>query len=58
MDAKRAREIAASPDMVDVRHDGDQIYIESVMNDSTAMVHTLNNPNNRMRVRISDLIER
>lgn len=58
MDAKRAKEIAASPVMVDVFHQRDPIYIESVMNDNTAMVHTLNEPSNRKKVNINDLIER
>jgi small acid-soluble spore protein H (minor) len=58
MDVKRAREIAASPVMVDVIHNGVPIYIEDVMNDnSTAMVHTLGNPSNRQKVSISNLIE-
>lgn len=58
MDAKRAREISASPVMVDVTHNGVPIYIESIMNDNKAMVHTLSNPSNRKEVSISDLIER
>ncbi len=57
MDAKRAREIAASPAMVDVVHNGVPIYIENVMSDSTAMVHILGNQSNRHKVNISDLIE-
>ena len=57
MDTKRAREIAASPNMIDVIHNGVPIYIENVLNDSTAAIHTLGNPNNRQKVNISDLIE-
>lgn len=58
MDAKRAREIAASPVMVDVIHNGVPIFIENIMNDNmTADVHTLGNPSNRHKVNISDLVE-
>jgi small acid-soluble spore protein H (minor) len=57
MDAKRAREIAASPDMVNVKYNGVPIYIESVMNDNMAMVHSLGNPSYRQQVNLSNLIE-
>jgi small acid-soluble spore protein H (minor) len=57
MDAKRVREIAASPVMVSVNYNGVPIYIESVMNDSTAMVHSLGNPGYRQQVSLSNLIE-
>lgn len=57
MDAKRAREIAASPKMISVVHNGVPIYIENVMNENTAMIHTLGNPSNRQNVNVSDLIE-
>lgn len=58
MDAKRAREIAASPVMADVIFDGAPIYIENVLDDNmTAMVHTLDKPSNRRKVSISNLIE-
>ena len=57
MDAKRAREIAASPNMIDVIHNGVPIYIENVLNDRTATIHMLGNPSNRQQVSISDLIE-
>jgi small acid-soluble spore protein H (minor) len=57
MDAKRAREIAASPKMVDVIYNGVPIYIESIMNEETAMVHTMGNPSNRQKASISELIE-
>jgi small acid-soluble spore protein H (minor) len=57
MDAKRAREIAASPVMADVKYNGVPIYIESVMNDNTAMVHPLGNPSYRQQVNLAKLIE-
>lgn len=58
MNAKRAREIASSPVMVDVIHDGVPIYIESVISDNTAMVHPLNNPSSHKKVSLSELVER
>lgn len=57
MDAKRAREIAASPVMANVKYNGVPIYIESVINDNTAMVHSLTNPSYRQQVNLSKLIE-
>lgn len=59
MDPKRAKDIASSPVMVNVTHNGVPIYIESIASDSaTAYVHPLNQPNNRQKVNISSLIER
>ena len=57
MDAKRARDIAASPVMVPVEHNGIQIYIEKIINDNSAMVHPIGNSSNHQKVRISNLIE-
>jgi len=58
MDLKRAKEIAASPVMVKVTHNGVPIYIESIMNDSaTAFIHPLDQPSNRQKVSISSLAE-
>ncbi|SHH74081.1 small acid-soluble spore protein H (minor) [Sporobacter termitidis DSM 10068] len=58
MDPQRAREIAASPVMANVTHNGVPIYIESILQDDvTAFVHPLNAPGNRQRVSISNLIK-
>jgi small acid-soluble spore protein H (minor) len=58
MDAKRAREIAASPVMKNVTLDGTPVYIESIPDDNaTAWVHPLNQPGNRRRVNLMNLIE-
>lgn len=58
MDAKRAREIAASPVMADVMYNGVPIYIDSIKNDNaTAVVYPLGNPSNRQNVSISNLVE-
>lgn len=58
MDLQRAKEIVASPIMINVMHNGIPIYIESIAGDNaTAYVHPLNQPNNRQKVNITSLIE-
>lgn len=57
MDAKRARDIAASPIMANVTHNGIPVYIESILDDTTAFVHPLNQPGNRQRASLTHLIE-
>lgn len=58
MDSKRAKEICASPRMVNVTHNGVPIYIDSVSDDKgTASIHALNQPNNRQTVSVSSLTE-
>ena len=58
MDAKRAREIAASPTMIDVTYNGSRIYIESV-NDGkqSAFIHFMDRPAVRLEVPLAGLIE-
>jgi len=56
MDTKRAKEIAASPEMVDVKYNGQSIYIENVnKNKNTAVIHELDNPNEKHEVPINHL---
>lgn len=58
MDKKRAKEIAASPVMANVRYNGTPIYIEAVNdNKDTANVHPLDKPNNIQEVPLSSLTE-
>ena len=58
MDPKRAKEIAASPVMVNVTHNGVPIYIESIMWDNaTALVHPMDQPQKQQKVSITSLIE-
>jgi len=58
MDLKRAKEIIASPVMMDVTYNGTPIYIESITGDNTtAYVHPLNQPNKRQKADIISLIE-
>lgn len=58
MDKERAKEIAASPVLVDVTYNGDPIYIEAIneMND-TARIHSLDEPQNKQEVSLTNLIE-
>jgi small acid-soluble spore protein H (minor) len=58
MDAKRAQEISASPDMVNVTCNGKPVYIEHVDQEAgTATIHNLNDPNNKESVSVSSLSE-
>lgn len=58
MDKVRAREIASSPIMAEVTHNGTRIYIESVNDDNdTAKIHPVNNPKSEQEVALTDLIE-
>ncbi|MHB1394016.1 MAG: small acid-soluble spore protein H [Clostridia bacterium] len=58
MDQKRARDIASSPTMINVIHNGTPIYIESVNeNNGTANIHPLNQPNNKQKVSLASLKE-
>ncbi|WP_243291400.1 small acid-soluble spore protein H [Bacillus sp. FJAT-47783] len=58
MDTKRAQEIASSPIMANVTCNGTNIYIEQVdEQNGTALVHPLNEPNNKQRVSVLNLEE-
>lgn len=58
MDLKRAKEIIASPVMINVMYNGTPIYIESITSDNTtAYVHPLNQANMRQKVGITSLLE-
>ncbi|HHT45796.1 MAG TPA: small acid-soluble spore protein H [Firmicutes bacterium] len=58
MDVQRAQEIADSPVMVNVTYNGDLVYIEHVDREKQiAKIHSLNNPNNKQMVFVSDLQE-
>lgn len=58
MNYQRAKEIVSSPDMVNVTHENTPVYMEMV-NDSnqTCTIHYLNQPNRKMNVPLSSLIE-
>ena len=59
MDPKRAREIAASPTMVNVTHNGVPIYIESISGDNaTAFIHPMDQPKHQQKVSIASLVEK
>lgn len=58
MNKERAKEIAASPIMANVTHNGSRIYIESVNdNGETVKMHPLNNPKSEQEVSLTDLVE-
>ncbi len=58
MNKKRAISIASSPVMANVTCDGLPIYIESVdENKATAKIHYLQQPEKRLEVPLSSLIE-
>lgn len=58
MDAKRARDIASSPTMINVTYNGTPVYIESVNeNSGTANIHNLNQPDSKQQVPLTNLKE-
>lgn len=57
MDSKRAKEICASPHMVNVTHVGVPIYIDSVSDEGTANIHSLSQPDDHQTVNVSSLTE-
>lgn len=58
MDKGRAKEIASSPEMVDVTYDGRSVYIEDVNpNRDTASIHFLDQPHYSQEVNVTQLVE-
>lgn len=60
MDKGRAKEIASSPEMVNVTYDGRPVYIEGVNPNEekdTASVHFLNQPHYTQEVNVTQLVE-
>jgi small acid-soluble spore protein H (minor) len=58
MDPKRAQEISESASMVNVTCNGEQIYIEHVDQQAgKATIHSLNNPDQKQSVDVSNLNE-
>jgi small acid-soluble spore protein H (minor) len=58
MDKRRANDIASSPTMINVTHNGTPIYIESVNGkDGTANIHPLNQPKSKQQVPLDSLEE-
>jgi len=58
MDRRRATEIAASPNMIDVTYNGKPIYIEKISTTKdTASVHYLDQPSNSQEVHLTQLVE-
>ena len=58
MDKERAKEIASSPEMVNVTYDGRPVYIEDVNpNRDGASIHFLNQPHYSQEVNVTHLVE-
>lgn len=58
MDKKRAREIAASNEMINVSYDGRPIYIEDINpTKDSASIHFLNQPGYTQEVALNQLVE-
>lgn len=59
MNLTRAKEIVSSPSMIDVTYNGVPIYIEHINEDNgIAYIHSLDNPEDRQQVSITNLEER
>ncbi len=58
MDKKRAKEIASSPEMINVSYNGDSIYIEDINpTKDYASIHLLNQPEFSQEVHLTQLVE-
>lgn len=58
MEAQRAQEIANSSTMANVLYNGTKIYIEHVdRQNGIATIHSLDNPNYKQSVSVSNLTE-
>jgi small acid-soluble spore protein H (minor) len=58
MDVTRAQEILRSKDKIGVQHDGEQVWIDSIdENSKTARIHAENSPENLKTVAVTELRE-
>lgn len=58
MNQQRAKEIAASREMIHVTYNGDPIYIENINSTKdTASIHLLNRPEYSQEVHLTQLVE-
>jgi small acid-soluble spore protein H (minor) len=58
MNVQRAKEIAASPVMADVTHNGVPVYIQHVDEQrGTARIFPLGNPEHEQEVSVQELVE-
>ncbi len=57
MDKERAKQIISSPVMADVTYNGNKVYMES-LNESSCIVHFLNQPVTKLNVPLSSLEEK
>jgi small acid-soluble spore protein H (minor) len=56
MDNQRAKEIIASPTMMDVTYNSNKVYMES-LNESSCVIHFLDQPVTTLNVPLSSLKE-
>ncbi len=58
MDARRAQEIASSPEMVNVTYNGQNVYIEHVdQSNGIATIHLVDKPDKKESISVDTLIE-
>ena len=58
MNQQRAKDIAASPFMVNVTYNGMPVYIEAINdNNNSARIHFINKPDNKQEVSLNNLME-
>lgn len=58
MDTRRAEEIVSSPVMIDVTYNGSKIYMEKVNETrNSCVIHYLNNPDEKLNVPLTNLVE-
>ncbi|MCD8509892.1 MAG: small acid-soluble spore protein H [Bacillus sp. (in: Bacteria)] len=58
MNVQRAQEIANSPDMKDVKYNGQRVYIQNVdPQNETARIYPLEQPDQEQEVNVSNLME-
>ncbi|WP_018922841.1 H-type small acid-soluble spore protein [Salsuginibacillus kocurii] len=58
MEAQRAQEISNSENMANVRYNGENVYIEHVdQHHGIATIHSLNDPDHKQSVSVTDLEE-
>jgi len=58
MNVQRAKEIASSPDVKEVKYNGERVYIQDVdEQNETARIYVLEQPENMQEVQVDNLTE-
>ena len=56
---QRIKDIISSPNMINVSYNGMHVYIETINeNNNTALVHFINQPDNKQEVSLNNLVEK